>query len=483
MLKHNLKYEWISLLRDRWVLILISIFFGLTFFALRNANEKVNDRVISIAKERDKIQKMDAQFEADIDSVNNKQKPAPKETWLDPRSLTNFAWGVPRVVAMEPQPFAIVSTGQSDLFTHYVKPKIYGEAYNLGFSELSNPVQLLFGSFDLAFVCIYLLPLLVLAFSYNILSSERESGVLKLTFSQPIALYQWLLDKLMLRFFILGGVVILSITTGLLAFGVDVFGNVSGWLKLSGILLAYLIFWFTLAFLVNLFGQSSGNNAVTLVGAWLLFVLLIPSIISQLSTRINPVPSRIHMMHEYRVASAEADRRADEIFKGYLRDHPELASRDTVTENQYAWILKYFASSEVVNQSVKPIVDNYYTSLNKQQQWVDKLRFLSPAILLQNSLNEISGTSTANYATFRKDVIAFADVWKNYFKPRMFANELMQSAEIAHIPKPSNSTGSVEDHYVADIIGLLLFIGLAITGSVVAYNRFSHAGHKLIMGE
>ena len=215
---------------------------------------------------------------------------------------------------------------------------------------------------------------------------------------------------------------------------------------------------------------------VALVGAWLVFVLLIPSIISQLSTRINPVPSRIHMMHEYRVASAEANKRADEIFKNYLRDHPELASHDTTTENQYDWILKYFASSATVNESVKPIVDNYYTALNKQQQWVDNLRFLSPAILLQNSLNEISGTAPANYAAFRKDVIAFADVWKNYFKPRMFANELLQSSDIATLPKPTTASASVENHYAADLLGLFLFVGLAIAGSVFAYNRFKSAG-------
>jgi ABC-2 type transport system permease protein len=475
MLKHNLKYEWVSLLRDRWVMILVILFFCLTFFALRNANDKVNERKQTISKEQEKVKKLDAQFAADIDSINNKLKPAPTESWYDPRSLTRLAWDASRVVAMEPQAFAIVSTGQSDLFTHYVKPRLYGEAYTLGFSELSNPVQLLFGSFDLAFVCIYLLPLLALAFSYNILSSEKESGVLKLTFSQPVDLYSWLFHKLMLRFVVLSVIVTGCITLGLLIFNVDVAGNLLTWFKLISILLFYLCFWFAVAFLVNLFGQSSGNNAITSVSIWLVFVLLIPSIISQLSTRLNPVPSRIHMMHEYRLASAKANKQADEIFKNYLRDHPELAARDTTAENQYDWLLQYFASSEVINQSVKPIVDNYYTALNQQQQWVDNLRFLSPAILLQNSLNELSGTSTAHYAAFRKEVLAFADVWKNYFKPRMFANELMQSADIAQLPKPNGIT-VVENHFEADFFGILVFVILALAGSMFVYKRMLSNG-------
>lgn len=476
MLNHNIRYEWLSLLRDRWVLLLSLLFLALTFFALRNGNEKVNDRVLAIEKEQAKLKKAEAQYVANIDSIMNQRKPAPKESWMDPRSLINVAWDLPRVVAMNPQPFALVSTGQSDLFTHYVKPKIYGEAYTLGFSELSNPVQLLFGSFDLAFVCIYLLPLLVLAFSYNILSSEVESGVLKLTFSQPVSLYKWLLQRLLLRFSLLAAVVILSLTLGLLAFGADVASNLSVWFRLISVLIAYLFFWFAVALLVNLFGQSSGNNAVTLVGVWLVFVLLIPSLISQLATRFNPVPSRITMMHEYRVVSAEANKRADEILKSYLRDHPELAARDTTTVNKYQWLLNYFASSDLVNQSVQPIVDSYYAALGRQQQWVDNLRFLSPAILVQNSLNEISGTSTAHYAAFRKDVLAFADTWKNYFKPRMFANEWMNSSEIIQLPEPASSVDSVRGHYAADLLGVLFFIIVVLVGSAWAHRRMVKGG-------
>ncbi|HRG08845.1 MAG TPA: ABC transporter permease subunit, partial [Cyclobacteriaceae bacterium] len=129
-------------------------------------------------------------------------KTAP-EPWLDPRSLSVYGQRAGRVVAMDAQPLALISTGQSDLYTHTVKPKLYGEANALGFSELSNPVQLMFGSFDLAFVCIYLLPLLVLAFSYNLLSADKESGVLRLTISQPISLYKWLFGKLVVRFVVL----------------------------------------------------------------------------------------------------------------------------------------------------------------------------------------------------------------------------------------------------------------------------------------
>ena len=54
---------------------------------------------------------------------------------------------------------AFIATGQSDLFSHYVEPTVTGDDLSLSYTEMTSPVQLLFGSFDLAFVIIYLLSL------------------------------------------------------------------------------------------------------------------------------------------------------------------------------------------------------------------------------------------------------------------------------------------------------------------------------------
>ncbi len=462
-------------MRDQWVLILGILFFSITLFAVRNGHEKVVDRVSAIAHEREKVAAQDTQTAAAIDSVERKLKALPSESWLDPRSLESVAWGSPRVVAMDPVPLAMVSTGQSDLFTHYVKPKIYGETYTLGFSELSNPVQLLFGSFDLAFVCIYLLPLLVLAFCYNIVSSEKESGALRLIYAQPVSLYSWLLSRLLFRFVVLSAIVIISITVSLLIFGVDIVGNMSSFLQLLSMLLLYLLFWFMATFVVNQRGKSSGHNAVTLVALWLIVVLIIPSVISQLAMQINPVPSRIGMIHQYRVATNEAQERADEILENYYRDHPELAPKDTTQENQYTWMLTYFASSDIVNQSVRPILNEYDAALARQQAWVDDLRFLSPATLLQHGLNDIAGTSTAHYVDFRNQVIAFATEWKDYFRERMFANELMKAEEVALLPNHQYSSERLPTSYGADLSGLLLYLLMASASSWLLYRQASLA--------
>ena len=472
MIGHYFKYEWIGLNRDRWVMMLFVLFFVLTLFAVYNGRKKVLSRELSISKSIEEMKAIDKKYAFDIDSLSRGLKPTP-EPWMDPRSLSVYGQRAPRVAYMDTAPLAVIAIGQSDLYSHQAKPKLYGEANALGFSELSNPVQLLFGNFDLAFVCIYLLPLLVLAFSYNMLSSEKELGSLRLTAALPVSLYTWLLSKLTLRFIVVVGVVIISISLAIVINGVSLAEAASDLAKLYLVLSVYIFFWFMVSFVVNLTGSSSGKNAVTLVSIWVIAVVLLPSIVNQLANTLYPVPSRINMIHEYRVASAEAEKKSEENLKSYYHEHPELAPKDSAAQNQYSWWLRYFASVDMTRNTVKPLVDQYNIALGKQQEWVDRFRFTSPAILLQSSMNELAASSPKHYADFREQVIAFAETWRGYFLPRMFNNENMRPEDVASLPEFHYQTDRVASSWATDFSALLLYIVLLAGLSLWVYRSES----------
>ncbi|MFN3840610.1 MAG: DUF3526 domain-containing protein [Cyclobacteriaceae bacterium] len=457
--RQQYKYEWFGLLRDRWVLILSLLLLLVCIYAAHNGKEKVAERNQPITKAVEEMKANDEQYKALIDSVEQGLK-TDLPVWQNPQRLNVIGQHAARVAAFEPQALALVSTGQSDLFTHMVKPRLYGEAVTLGFSELSNPVQLLFGSFDLAFVCINLLPLLILAFSYNVLSAEKESGTLRLTLAQPIPLTQWLFNKLLIRFVVLAVILIVAFSLSLLTAGVSIAQEFSSVTKIILALLAYMLFWFGLSFLVNLRGRSSGSNAVVLVSLWVLIVLLIPAMISQLANNLYPVPSRVGMLTELRYAEAEAQKNANQILESYYRDHPELARTDTTTQELYPFWLGYFASQDEIRKAVEPILSEYESKLQAQQQTVDRLRVLSPAILLQNIFNETAGTSSRHYNSYRQQVVDFATAWRNFFLPRMFRNELMKKEWMDELPTFSFDADKIEKQYTADVI-VLLFYGFA----------------------
>jgi ABC-2 type transport system permease protein len=469
--RQQFKYEWLGLLRDRWVLILSLVLLLVCIYAAYNGKEKVAERKQPIAKAMDEMKASDEQYKALIDSVEQGLK-ADLPVWQNPQRLNVIGQRAARVAAFEPQALALVSTGQSDLFTHMVKPRLYGEALTLGFSELSNPVQLLFGNFDLAFVCIYLLPLLILAFSYNVLSAEKESGALRLTLAQPVQVTQWLLNKLLLRFVVLAVILIIAFSVSLITAGVELAQEFSSLAKIILALCAYMLFWFGLSFLVNLRGRSSGSNAVVLVSLWVLIVLLIPAMISQLANNLYPVPSRVGMISELRYAEAEAQKNANQILESYYRDHPELARTDTTTQELYPFWLGYFASQDEIRKAVEPILFEYESKLQAQQQTVDKLRVLSPAILMQNVFNETAGTSSRHYNSYRQQVIDFATEWRNFFLPRMFRNELMQKAWMEELPKFSFDVDKIEKQYTADVFVLLIYGFAGFVYSFLLYRNY-----------
>ena len=67
-------------------------------------------------------------------------------------------------------------------------------------SVLRNPLYQLLGNLDFSFVLIFLFPLVIIAFCFNLFSEERESGTWSLVLSQSERPRRVLQHKLLLRF-------------------------------------------------------------------------------------------------------------------------------------------------------------------------------------------------------------------------------------------------------------------------------------------
>lgn len=471
MFKFNFKYEWKKLIRDRWVQSLSLLLLTLCLFASYNGKEKVEKRKQDIKEAMDQIKEGDEAMVLLIDSIQAGLA-VDVPSWRQPVQPTAVGNYHPRVVAFPPPPLALVATGQSDLFTHQVQPTLSGEAMLFNFTELSSPVQLLFGSFDLSFVLIYLVPLIVIAFTYNILSVERERGSLRLLATQPMKLVHWVLQKSILRFALLSLILAGSIGLSLMANGVSLTQQWNqGFAQLLGLSFAYLLFWFALAFLINLLGRSSAVNAISLLGIWIGLVLLVPAILNQLANTIYPVPSRAQMINDVRVLKSEADKQQDQILEEYLRSHPELVSVEAGNDpTAYGYWQRYFASQDVVKEKMQPLLEKYDGQLKKQQKWVYQLRVLSPAILMQNGLHNISGTASSYYQDYRVQVIAFAERWREFFLPLIFKNQKVDEEVLAQLPEFEYEKPSSGQSYGVNLLLILLYGCLLISLGFVLYT-------------
>lgn len=474
MLSYNFKYELTLLLRSRWIQLLSLVLLLLFGFSVYNGKQKVEKRGAIIASAQNEVLVDDQQMLKLLDSVERGLSVS-VPTWTVPNSPMAVGNYYPRLAAMVPQPMAFVATGQADMFTHYVKPTVSGDDFALNFTEMTSPVQLLFGSFDLAFVIVYLLPLLIIAFSYNILSAEKESGVLRLLAAQPIAIPLWVLQKLALRFFWLSLLVMGALA--LVFLGLGLLGTAQFWafFGLLALVLGYMLFWFAVAFLVNLWVGSSERNAVALLGLWVFFVLLVPSVLNQLGNTFYPMHPRNLMINEMRTIRAEATQKQDEILDNFLRDHPEYAINDS-TQARSFWH-SYMAAQQLIKEQLGPVVDQYEAQLQKQQAWMDKFKWLSPAILAQESLNKMAKTSKDDYQCYKKQVIDFADEWRAHFIPFLYNNKDFSQQDYTSLPRFSYTVKS-ENGYGATLF--VTFVSLALFGfSYLLAVKNNHGHFKL----
>lgn len=458
MLSYNFKYELKLLLRSRWIQVLSIILLLLFGFATYNGLQKVEKRKNDIQAAHKELKESDAMMVKLLDSVEQGLTVSVPR-WTIPNNPMAVGNYHPRVAAMDPEPMAFMATGQADLFTHYIKPKVYGDDFALNFAEMTSPVQLLFGSFDLAFVIIYLLPLLIIAFSYNVLSAEKESGSLRLLAAQPLRLQTWVLQKLGLRFFWLIVLVLAAMLVIFTFSGVPIYDRIGGFMTLFGLTMVYALFWFALAFLVNLWVGSSAKNAVALLGLWIVFVLLAPSALNQLGNTLYPMPSRTLMLNEMRKLKADITEKQDEILDNYLRDHPEYAINDTTQSRGFYH--RYIASQKLVLEQLAPQLNAYETQLKKQQAWINSFKWTSPAVITQESLNRMAGTSTQDYENFRTQALGFAKEWRSHLIPFLFNNQKFTTNDVAGLPsfvfKPLQKS-MPKEIFVLLLLSIALFV-------------------------
>ncbi|MEY8779189.1 DUF3526 domain-containing protein [Allomuricauda sp. XS_ASV26] len=431
MLRLNILTEFRTIKRNYWLSFITVLLLSLCLYAGWNGQNRVVQRQNSIAAAINQMKASDALMMAHLDSLSAGHG-INLASWQYPSLPTAAGDLNPRVTPFNPSHLSFVATGQSDMFNHYVKPTLTDDNFSIAFTELASPVSLLLGNFDLSFVLVYLLPLVIISFSYNILSSEKEQGSFKLIATSPLSLRLWLLQKVLVRFAIIVILLLTSLFIMFILFKVSI--NKLVLIFMLQVCL-YLAFWFVLAYLLNLRGASSSTNAIVLLGCWVIVVLAIPSLVGQSANVLYPTPSRTMLINEMRSLQATVDKEQDKILDDYLRSHPELVTREADESTAYGWWQRYFASKNLMLEKMGPLLTEYDQSLKKQQEWVHKLSFLSPSILLQNNLNHISNTSTAHYNSYRESVLHFTDQWRDFFLPLVFQEEAFTKEMVAKLPK------------------------------------------------
>lgn len=379
--------------------------------------------------------------------------------FADPRNPTAVGQRLGnRFATLPPGPLAALAIGQSDLLPSYYKVSTDSRELVQAATEIENPHRLLAGRFDVAFVIVYLYPLLILALTYNMLSAEREQGILALMLSQPVALATVVAGKVGVRFALFVLLIIGLALVGLFVTDVDMGADtVAARLGLwAATVAAYGMFWFGLAIAVTSQGRGSAANAMTLAGSWLVLVVLLPSLFNLVATVLYPVPSRVELVQAVRAASDAATAEGSRLLGKYYEDHPELAA-DSTEQAMTDFNLIRVAAQTRVEEDVRPVLASFERQLARQQSLLDRVRVLSPALVTQEALSDIAGTGAARHRHFVGLVDAYHASWREYFVSRIFSRaQILDHTQIPRFAFIDEPFGGVVGRTLVSVAALLV---------------------------
>lgn len=473
------RHEWRGLLADRTVWLVLGLFGLLLAFGVANGvtwtrfQRAVRDTALARAESRL------VALRKSIDSIPADAAP-PGAFGRDPRSPSSV--GGPdgaQYAVLPPGRLAATAVGQSDLLPSYVLVTMRSRQSFANTHEIENPSNLLEGRFDLAFVIVFLFPLLILALSYNLLSAEREQGTLSLVASQPVPLGRHLLAKVLVRGAFIASIAVVVAVGGLWVSGVSPWmaGAGSALLWWVAVVVVYGAVWFSLALAVNVVPRSSAANAMILAAVWLVAVVLVPAVLNVAVKATHPVPSRVELISAMRTASNDASARGAALLAKLYGDHPELAPDRALDAGEF--MSRTYAVQDEVDRQVAPLLARFDEQLVRQQKLAERYRFLSPAVAAHAALIDLAGTGPARYRHWEAQVGEYHRAWQNYFIPRAFKRQWLTAADYSAIPQyryqpetPMAVTGRV----ALCLLGILIPSAFLLGYSALRLRRFEVAG-------
>lgn len=458
----GLRFEARMMRRERAVWFALLALVALTLFALGAGGARVAAQQAAIASARAdeterlvNLQKTLAQLQAG----ETQGKPAPEPPpYRDPRNAA-FMGGGPAaaVAALAPAPLALVATGQSDLLPPAIRVTTGAKDSFLFADEIDNPANLMSGATDLAFVIVFVYPLVILAMAFNLLAGEREQGTMAMTLASARRPGAALAGKLAARV----GAPILA-TLFAVAVGVWIFGGAErlaspGLGALLIVILLYGLFWAALAAAVDGLGRSSAFNALTLIGAWVAIVMIAPAAINSLAAFAHPAPSRIDMVLAARAASTDADRARDASLARYAQEHGDAGKPAGGPQEM---TLRRLATQEAAFQRVEAIVAEHDAQLARQRDMADRLGYLSPAYLTYQAMADIAGSGETRYRAFLDRIRAFHVDWREFFLSRAKAGAPLTAQDYAAMPKFTQADEELMARPPAGLAGPLIGVAL-----------------------
>lgn len=402
------------LFRQRLTLVALSMLALLTVAALAAG-------MVEVGRQRAAIAAIPAAQAEDIGAIAawvEKSKDAGSATYYS----FHATWDAP-------SPLAFAALGMRDVSPYILRVRALGLEAQIYDGDTFNPELALPGRFDFAFVLVFLAPLFVIALFYDLVSGEREAGRQRALEALPEGGRALWRRRTLLRMgllwlvlglpFVVAGVVE-HVTAGTIAI-------------VLAVIAAYLLFWVALAALVGRLRWSSVANAATLAAAWLVLVLIVPTLANVAINQVVPM----NQGAEIALAQREAVNRAwdiprEDTMRRFYAKHSEWAdSAPLGHEFHYKWYLAFHQNGD---ESVAEQVRAYRTGLERRDAAGRALGWVLPSVGVQALLTRLAGSDLSGQLAYQDCVRAFHKRIRTFYYAYLFRDRPFGEEDFARAP-------------------------------------------------
>ena len=355
--------------------------------------------------------------------------------------------------------------------------KLEGHIQNeIVYSEASQSISISkFGKLKSSLVLQYVIPLFLIFLAFSSISSERETGRLKLLIFQGVSLFKLIFSKSISVW--LYGVFLLFITITIQALFSTI--DLETIQRLIFIFISYSCYYFIISSLTTYFSSAFKNNTSALssiLAMWIVWTIFLPKIWGNAVEKIYPLPSRQNfksIMKEDRAKGIDghnpSDQRREQLKNKYLVEY-NVDSLKQLPINFDGIVMQ--ADEEYGNLVWDKHFGNNYSIFQKQKRLYQISGLLNPFSSLQNLSMGFCGNDMIHHLDFLKK----AEEYRRYLVKSLNDKHAFGGSKTGNwkwsadntffrsVEKFEYKTPKIGDqigHYVIDIFFLLFWVMIA----------------------
>jgi ABC-2 type transport system permease protein len=329
-----------------------------------------------------------------------------------------------------PSDLAFAALGGRDIAPAMLRVRalaLEGQIYE---NEAANPELALPGRFDLAFVAVYLAPLVLIALLHDLWSGEREAGRFHALSALPLARQRLWAPRIVVRVAGVLAALLVPFAIGALVSGT----SLPRGLAFAGLIILVVVFWTVVILVVARRGTLSSVNAALLAAIWFALTLVAPAAANLAINAAIAVPDGAALARENREdVHAGWDRPKAMTMQRFLALYPDLAAHGDVPPT-FSWKW-YYAFQHLGDLHVAADSQAYRDGIARRAELAHAVGWLLPPAGLAQAMAALAGTDVTAQLAYQQRIRAYHTRLRAYFYGFLFSEKPFGPDDLETVPR------------------------------------------------